>query len=389
MHFDTSYLFAMKRSHVFFGLIAMCCWTVLQAQQPVGTTNWLLIDDTRGGREIACDVRYPGVSATSEATPDNGPFPLVVFGHGFLMGPQDYDDLAAGLVHAGYVVALVATEQTFAPSHQNFGLDLAFVANEMVQNGASGILEGWLQPHAAIAGHSMGGGATWLAAATNPMIDAVVVFAPAETNPSAVAVGENIQVPVLVVSGSADGVTPPDTQHFPLYNSTTGAPCRAFASLLDGGHCGFADQGTICDIGELGFSGLTHAEQLQLSLGLMVPWLDAFLRDDPLAWGEFEAYAAASDDVILELDCALSIRPQTPLNLQVYPNPTSNSMTLRWVGSGQKAEAQVVDLLGRVHQTWALDGASDSHALELEPGLYVLNISQQGKHIESVQLIFH
>jgi hypothetical protein len=128
---------------------------------------------------------------------------------------------------------------------------------------------------------------------------------------------------------------------------------------------------------------------LELTLGLVVPWLDTFLRDDPLAWGEFEAHAAASDDVILELDCALSIRPQTPLNLQVYPNPTSNSMTLRWVASGQKAEAQVVDLLGRVHQTWALDGASDSHVLELEPGLYVLNITQQGKSIESVQLIFH
>ena len=227
----------------------MCCWTVLKAQQPVGTTNWLLIDDTRGGREIACDVRYPGVSPTAEATPDNGPFPLVVFGHGFLMGPDDYDNLSAGMVNAGYVVALVATEQNFAPSHQNFGLDLAFVANEMVQNGASGVLAGWLQPHAAIAGHSMGGGATWLAAATHPMIDAIVAFAPAETNPSAVAVGEDIAVPVLGVSGSADGVTPPATQHLPLYNSTTGAPCRAFASLLDGGHCGFADQGTICDIG--------------------------------------------------------------------------------------------------------------------------------------------
>ena len=129
----------MKSSCVIFSLIAMCSWSVMQAQQPIGTTSWLLIDDTQGGREIECDVRYPGVSDTAEAAPDNGPFPLV------------------------------ATEQTFAPSHQNFGLDLAFVANEMVQNGATGILDGWLQPHAAIAGHSMGGGATWLAASTNPL----------------------------------------------------------------------------------------------------------------------------------------------------------------------------------------------------------------------------
>ncbi|MDE0870332.1 MAG: hypothetical protein OSA37_00295 [Flavobacteriales bacterium] len=92
----------------------------------------------------------------------------------------------------------MATAQTFAPSHQNFGLDLAFVANEMVQNGATGILDGWLQPHAAIAGHSMGGGATWLAASTNPLIDAVVAFAPAETNPSAVAAVVRVQYPDLL-----------------------------------------------------------------------------------------------------------------------------------------------------------------------------------------------
>lgn len=379
----------MNRSHAFSSLIAMCCWTVLQAQQPVGTTNWLLIDDTRGGREIACDVRYPGVSNTAEAAPDNGPFPLVVFGHGFLMGPEDYDDLAAGLVNAGYVVALAATEQTFAPSHQNFGLDLAFVANEMVQNGASGVLAGWLQPHAAIAGHSMGGGATWLAAATHPMIDAIVAFAPAETNPSAVLVGENILVPVLVVSGSNDDVAPPDTQHLPLYNSTTGAPCRAFASIIDGGHCGFADQGTVCDLGEFGFSGLPHAEQLEFTLELMVPWLDAFVRDDPLAWEEFESYAAASDDVMLDLDCVLSINPHSSLNIQAYPNPSSDSMTLRWMASGQTAEAQVVDLLGRIRLMWTLSGTQESHVLELGPGLYVLNIMQKGKPLESIRLVFH
>lgn len=355
----------------------------------MGTTSWLLIDDTRGGREIACDVRYPGVSDTAETAPDNGPFPLVVFGHGFLMGPEDYDGLSAGMVNAGYVVALVATEQTFAPSHQNFGLDLAFVANEMVQNGATGILDGWLQPHAAIAGHSMGGGATWLAASTNPLIDAVVAFAPTETSPSAGAAGEDIQVPVLVLSGSADVITPPDTQHLPLYNSTTGAPCRAFASLVDGSHCGFADQGTLCDIGEIGFQGLSHAEQLELTLGLLVPWLDAFLRDDPLAWGEFEDYAAASNDLILELDCALSIRPKIPLPLQVYPNPTSNSMTLSWKAFGQTAEAHVIDLAGRIHQSWNLGGASESHVLKLDPGVYVLNVKQHGKPIQSVQLIFH
>ena len=41
----------------------------------------------------------------------------------------------------------------------------------------------------------------------NPPVDAFFVFAPAETNPSAIAAGSLIEVPALVVSGTGDAVT--------------------------------------------------------------------------------------------------------------------------------------------------------------------------------------
>lgn len=64
--------------------------------------DWTFVDDTRGGREIAVEFRFPdGLDA---------PAPLVVVGHGFAMQAGDYGDLAAGLVEEGYVVGLVATE---------------------------------------------------------------------------------------------------------------------------------------------------------------------------------------------------------------------------------------------------------------------------------------
>jgi pimeloyl-ACP methyl ester carboxylesterase len=378
----------MKKCIMICSLVALFSGGQLFAQQPIGTTTWLLTDATRDGREITCNVLYPGVSSAAEAAPDNGPFPLIVFGHGFLLGPEDYENLASGLVNAGYIIALVATEQTFAPSHQDFGLDLAFVAHELIQNGTSGVLTGSLLPTVAIMGHSMGGGAAWLAASANPLIETVVAFAPAETTPSAVAVGGDIQVPVLVLSGSADDVTPPESQHLPIYNATNTAPCRAFASIVDGGHCGFADPGTLCDLGEIGFSGLTHSEQLEITLSLVVPWLDRFLKNDPLAWWNFEDSSSTSDDLILDVDCTVNAVQHSLLNLKAYPNPAVNSMTLQWKAMGQTAQARVMDLSGRVQEKWTLTGISESRALRLEPGVYLLNIEQPGRLTESIKIIF-
>ncbi|MGB2134982.1 MAG: T9SS type A sorting domain-containing protein, partial [Flavobacteriales bacterium] len=99
------------------------------------------------------------------------------------------------------------------------------------------------------------------------------------------------------------------------------SPCRAFVSIPDGGHCGYADPGTLCDFGELGFQGLTHAEQLALSVSVVVPWLDAFLRDDPSGLDELEQ-AAASGGLELTLSCALSVVTPQPEALEVfYQNP--------------------------------------------------------------------
>ena len=184
-----------------------------------------------------------------------------------------------------------------------------------------GVLDGAFDGRIAIGGHSMGGGASWLSVESNPLVDAYVVFAPAETNPSAISAGALIEAPAMVVSGADDAVTPPATQHEPIYEAAVNSPCRAFVSIPEGGHCGFADPGTLCDFGELGFQGLTHAEQLALSVSAVVPWLDAFLRDDPSGLDELEQ-AAASGGLNLTLSCALSVETPQPEALEVfYQNP--------------------------------------------------------------------
>ena len=64
--------------------------------------EWTFVDEARSSRDIPVFFKFD---------PDQtGPFPLVVLGHGFLMGPEDYDDMSGYLTEAGFAVALLGTE---------------------------------------------------------------------------------------------------------------------------------------------------------------------------------------------------------------------------------------------------------------------------------------
>ena len=308
------------RHFCFYLLLFFCGFA--NAQGNVGQTDWLLIDESRDSREIPCSVWYPALENGTDTEPASDVFPTFVMAHGFLMTSMDYEGLAQALAGSGYVFVALATEEGFVPNHGDYGLDLAFVANEVATGAVTGLLSASLSDRVAIGGHSMGGGASWLAAAVSPSIDAVLAMAPAETDVSAIEAGENITLPVLVLSGSADAVTPPSTQHEPIFNAAVNSPCRAFVSITEGGHCGFADPGTLCDFGELGFAGLSNSEQLELTLAVAVPWLGYFLRDEPSGLDEMDAVVASSSMLTLDLSCALGIATQKFPSWQIYPNPT-------------------------------------------------------------------
>jgi len=308
----------------------LCVFTLSLTAQEIGfgQTNWLIIDEERDNREIPCVVWYPAEESSAEAIPLGGDFPVFIMAHGFLMSATDYEDLAILLVNSNYVFVALDTEQGLMPDHESFGLDLSFVANQIVGGVSLGFLDESLSGRVAIGGHSMGGGASWLAAAQTSSIDAVVAMAPADTDPSAILAGENITIPVLVISGAADTVTPPETQHEPIYNSAANSSCRAFVSIEGGGHCGFADTGTLCNLGELGFSGLSHEEQLELSVRFLVPWLDYFVNDYTPGLELFESEINSEDVLTLDMNCTLDVKSPKSSSWQMYPNPVSFILTV-------------------------------------------------------------
>lgn len=310
--------------------IALLSFGAMHGQQ----ADWTFVDATRGGREIPVDFRFPdGLDV---------PAPLVVVGHGFAMQAGDYDDLAAGLVGEGYVVGLVATESGFAPSHEDFGLDMAYVAAHAWDE----VTTVSIAANAAVLGHSMGGGAAWLGAASwGAMAATVIGLAPAETNPSAIAAAAGVQVPVLVISGSSDAVTPPADHHEPIYEASENSPCRAFVSLVDGGHCGFADAGTVCDIGELFFNGMDRPTQQAHTLEILKLWLAAHLAGDPSAWADLDAYAEAEGEVDWVSDC-LTASVSTGEERQpaaFWPNPARHHVQFH----AAVVNATATDVAGR------------------------------------------
>ena len=187
-----------------------------------------LPDGSSEPRPLLTYVRYPapGIWAGDRlgAAPDRrgGPFPLIVFGHGFATTPAPYAALMRAWVRAGYVVAapLFPLENANAPGGPNESdlvnqpRDMRFVIASLVAaDAAPGPLQGLIEPGTvALAGHSDGGETALVAAyytrPLDPAIRAAVILSGAQMPSGAGAPGAGTP-PLLATQGTADTVNPP------------------------------------------------------------------------------------------------------------------------------------------------------------------------------------
>ncbi len=305
------------------------------------------------GRQIQTEIYYPTFIAgenTPVATfPD---FPVIVFGHGFAMGWDAYQNIWEHVVPQGYIMAFVRTEGSLipAPSHADFGADLALVVTKMLAlNTTTGSpFNGTIKQKAVIMGHSMGGGATMLAAANNTSIAGIVGLAPAETNPTAIGVCPNITVPTLIFSGSSDGVTPPAQNHLPMYQGIA-STCKSYVSITGGAHCYFANSNFNCDFGEGTSSqgiSISRTEQQEKTFWLLDPWLQYVLGSDCFALTDFQWKLNNTIGTVNQGTCAPSGTNATIF----YDNmstlwTTTPGTAYQWYWNGQIMQGETNDSL--------------------------------------------
>lgn len=364
----------------------------LAAQLQIGHTTITFNDPDRDGgfgsgggpgRQIQTEIYYPADVAGDDVAVSDGSYPVVVFGHGFVMSWDSYGNIWEALVPNGYIVAFPRTEGNFSPDHQDFGLDLALVVDRMQEEGANetSLFFNRVQNASAIMGHSMGGGATFIGAAqTN--VQAVIGLASAETNPSAIAAAENVSAPMLMLAASSDDVTPPEEHQIPIYNATSSA-CKYVVNITGGGHCNFANSNTNCEFGELFSSGnitISREEHHETMNDYILPWLNYWLKGEEPALQNFVDLIWNDDRTTYEENClVLGLEDNASDNAAVYPNPAGDYVFFD--ADSQKSVRSIViyNLEGKIVLTPSADQFRNGiNVADLPRGMYTVVVEHEG-----------
>ncbi len=310
------------------------CLKALTQPYAIGNTTISFIDPDRNNRAINTAVYYPAISSGQNTPVASGQFPVIVFGHGFVMVHTAYQYLWTDLVPEGYILAFPTTEGSFSPSHLDFGLDLAFLIEKMKTEGQnpSSLFYNAVAETSAVMGHSMGGGASFLACNLNQSPTTMVTFAAANTNPSAIGAASGVTIPTLLFAGQNDCVTPPPVHQYPLYEATASQQ-KVLIEINGGGHCYFADYNLFCAIGEGSCSpspSVTRQQQQNTTLDFLHPWFDFLLKNNISAWQIFMDSLQSSSRIshLIQWNAPL---PPTGLNVS---DITGNSAMLSWTPSG-------------------------------------------------------
>jgi len=207
---------------------------------PVATAFLPLVDESRptvSFGELVSDSRALTTWLWFPATPAGRPWPLVVFAHGYAVGPAPYAAMCEAWAAAGYVVAApefpltdaeVAGDYLDESDIDNQPDDVRFVVDSLLAPGSP--LAGQIDAgRIAVAGHS-DGGVTVLAVATEPLPGLRAVIA---LSASPVYGGSVASPPLLVIQGDEDDISGYESGAA-VYDQGT-AP-RYLLTLLGGTH---------------------------------------------------------------------------------------------------------------------------------------------------------
>jgi dienelactone hydrolase len=273
----------------------------LHAPFAVGVRTVTIVDRGRrvrfpgrapGPRTLVTIVRYPalgrfGRTDVANAPPARaaGPFPLIVFGHGFAVTPAPYAHLLQAWARAGYVVAapVFPLENGNAPGGPNESdlvnqpRDMSVVITRLrdASRVRGGFFAGLINQHAVAVSGQSDGGETALATAYDRLfidrrVDAAVILSGAEIPGVGGFDFPAPSPPLLATQGTADTINPPSfTDAF----FRIAPPPKYLLRLVGASHLGpYTDQ----------------QPQLGVVERVTIAFLDRYLRHMPGALREME-----------------------------------------------------------------------------------------------------
>ncbi|MFN2371122.1 MAG: FlgD immunoglobulin-like domain containing protein, partial [Candidatus Krumholzibacteriia bacterium] len=236
-----------------------------------------------------------------------------------------------------------------------------------------------------VMGHSMGGGASFLAAAGDPSLTAVANFAAAETNPSAIAACVANDRPALLFAGTNDCVTPPVDHQIPMHEALGG--WRALVTIEGASHCQFNAYSFPCAFGEFCSADISRQEQQDLVWLLLEPWVRAVLFLDAAAGRQFQSLLAGQAGfTFVQAGGAAGVGSGVPASrcrLEVYPNPFNPRASIAYeLPNDGRVTLTVHDLAGRVIRTIVAGSrAAGAHAAAWDGRTAAGGIAASGTYV--------
>jgi len=391
-----------KQRRIF--LFIQCCMAIvasstMQAQlYSIGHATINIIDSSRGNRSIATEIYYPADSSGNNvpiSALNNEKFPVLTFGHGFLMTWDAYQNVWETLVPKGFIMAFPKTEGSLSPSHLEYGKDLAFVSDQMYNLSllSNSIFANRVSPMNTVMGHSMGGGAAFLAAQVNPNIKTIVTMSAAETNPSAVTAAASLTIPALVVAGANDCVTPPVTNQVLMYNALNSG-CKTYVSILGGSHCQMANSNFFCNFGESTCTPqptITTSEQHTVINDYLVKWLLAELKSDCVSGAAMDVLIENDSRITFQKTCLQCSNLSESSNaiveeVKIYPIPFGENLNIECRNDGL-FEFILYDVSGKKLFNRFFSKKETIRTSELASGIYFYKIIQANQVLKSAKIV--
>jgi dienelactone hydrolase len=297
-------------------------------------------------RTLVTTIWYPAKGGAHSSTPtegaapdrSDGPYPLIVFGHGLGATPEDYESLLSRWAAAGFVVAaphfpLTSTNAPDGPDPNDVfsqPKDMSYIITSVLKRSAqsTGMLSSLVAPHeVGVAGHSEGA-ITALGFFNSCCRDdrikaAEVLDGDPETYPS----GEyhfDGDPPLLIVHGTDDSLLP-FSQMEGVYNSAKGP--KGLLALVGAGHVSWL---------------APSSKWFNSAVATTTDFFDVYLRGDKSALkrivtdgkpGVSRVYFAPT----LGSTTTVATAPQPKTHLEANVNPTRNLtdgqvLTVTWSG---------------------------------------------------------